>query len=125
MAADPVAEILRFQQLFESPGFIFGQVVAPPGAWGHVAMATDVDDFVDALYDNGWVAPFEGGSFQAQAEEYFEKPDRLDTADLDTLRRLLTLHVRKDRFADGHLLSMFQTGHMQAILRRLRSLHES
>ena len=122
---DPVAAIMRFQQLFDSPGYIFGQIVSPPGQWGYAAMSPDVDEFVQALYDNGWVEPFDWPSFQDQAEKYFENPDSLATADLETLRKLLTLHVRKERFCDGHLLAMFDAGHIQAILRRLRAIHGS
>jgi hypothetical protein len=36
----------------------------------------------------------------------------------------LTTHARAERFSEGHLIEMFQTGHVTAILRRLRVLQE-
>jgi len=46
----------------------------------------------------------------------------LEEADLETLRKLLTTHVRKDRFCEGHLDYMFECGHITAILERLQQL---
>ena len=85
-------------------------------------MAPEVDDLVQALYDNGWVEPFDWSKFQDEAIGYFENPSRLETVDLETIRKLLTLHVRKDRFCEGHFLEMLEKGHIQAILRRLAQL---
>jgi hypothetical protein len=50
------------------------------------------------------------------------KPGALETANLLTLRKLLTVHVRKDRFVEGHLARMLECGHITAILRRLREV---
>jgi hypothetical protein len=114
--------VLAYLPILESPGFVFGEVVAPPGQWGYAAMAPEVDAFVQALYDNGFVEPFEWSRIQDEAVGYFEHPERLATVDLETIRNLLTLHVRKERFCDGHLLEMLKAGHIQAILRRLARL---
>ncbi len=46
-------------------------------------------------------------------------PTALGGADVLTLRKLLTFHVRADRFSEGHLISAFEKGHITAILRRL------
>lgn len=46
-------------------------------------------------------------------------PTALGGADLLTLRKLLTFHVRADRFSEGHLISAFEKGHITTILRRL------
>jgi hypothetical protein len=37
---------------------------------------------------------------------------------------LLTAHVRGDRFVEGHLASVFESGHITAILRRLKQIRE-
>ena len=60
--------------------------------------------------------------FQDEAIGYFENPTRLETADPETIRKLLTLHVRKDRFCEGHFLEMLEVDNIQAILRRLATL---
>lgn len=117
-----VGAILAFLPVFDSPGFAFGETVAPPGQLPYARMAPEVDAFVQALYDNGWVEPFDWSEFQEEAIGFFENPSRLETVDLETIRKLLTLHVRKDRFCEGHILEMLETGHIQAILRRLAAL---
>ena len=49
-----------------------------------------------------------------------EEPARLDHAGLEDLCRLLTTHVRSDRFNERHLVAMYENGHVTAILRRLQ-----
>lgn len=51
-----------------------------------------------------------------------EEPAALATASLDEVRRLLTLHVRADRFDEGHLAGVLRAGHLSAILRRLAAI---
>jgi hypothetical protein len=41
-----------------------------------------------------------------------------------TLRKLLTTHVRADRFVEGHLAGVLESGHMLAILRRLKDIRQ-
>jgi len=118
-----VRAILAFLPIFESPGFAFGEMVAQPGQFPCAREAPEVSAFVQALHDNGWVEPFDWSEFQDEATGYFEDPSRLETVGLETIRKLLTLHVRKDRFCDGHFLEMLEAGQIQAILRRLATLH--
>lgn len=82
-------------------------------------LSQEVYEFIDALHEFGWITPFNWGSWTDQAKRYVDDPEALSTADVETLQKLLTTHVRQDRFCDGHLLSMFTSGHMTAILRRI------
>ena len=118
-----VRAILSFLPVLESKGFAFGEMVSPPGQFPYARMAPEVDGLIQALYDNGWVEPFDWSEFQDEAIGYFENPTRPETADIETIRKLLTLHVRKDRFCDGHFLEILEAGQVQAILRRLATLH--
>ncbi len=83
-----------------------------------------VQDFIGILYDEGFIRPFDWGAWQGEPMKYFEDPASLDSADLDTISKLLTLHVRKDRFCGGHLADMIESGHILAILRRLKAIRE-
>ncbi|MBI2373932.1 MAG: ADP-ribosylglycohydrolase family protein [Deltaproteobacteria bacterium] len=82
----------------------------------------ELEELTDALRDANLIQPFDWPSWQDEAIRYFERPEILDGADLRTVTRLLTLHVRKDRFSEGHFAAMLDNGHVQAILRRLRVL---
>ena len=42
-----------------------------------------------------------------------------------TLGQLLPLHVRKDRFVEGHVAGIFECGHIAAILLRLAVIREA
>ena len=46
----------------------------------------------------------------------------LDDADLVTLMKLPTLHVREERFSGGHIANALEQGWLVAILGRLREL---
>lgn len=60
-----------------------------------------------------------------EGRRFVEDPGALATADLETICKLLTAHARSDRFLDGHLEAIVESGHIAAILRRLRDLEQS
>jgi O-acetyl-ADP-ribose deacetylase len=76
------------------------------------------------LYKHHWVIPFDWPAWHQEAVRYRENRGMISGADLETLRKLLTTHVREDRFAEGHLSSAFKSGEIVAILRRLKELRE-
>lgn len=82
----------------------------------------DVRALIRAFYDNNFVQPFDWSGWQHEAKEFFNNPELLHKVDLDTCCKLITLHVRKDRFSGGHFGLMVETGHIAAIVRRLREL---
>lgn len=74
--------------------------------------------------ENHFVQPFDWVEWQSTAERIFNDPNRLSKATLKTCIKLITLHVRKDRFVGGHFGEMVRCGHITAILRRLAELRE-
>jgi hypothetical protein len=77
-----------------------------------------------ALSRHGFVIAFDGSSWQPQAELYQRDPAALAHASLADLCKLLTVHVRTDRFVAGHFASAVQSGQIAAILRRLKVLRD-
>lgn len=75
--------------------------------------------FYKSLYDAGLVIQFDWMKWAAQAQEYVNRPELIDSADLDTICKLITTDVRTDRFCDNHLRTVIMNGHMSALLRRL------
>ena len=49
-------------------------------------------------------------------------PDLIKKANLLTLRKLITAHVRQDRFCEGHLAGVLKSGLMVKILERLKEI---
>jgi hypothetical protein len=63
-------------------------------------------------------------AWQECAQEYVDSSAKVETADVDTIRRMFTTHVRADRFCEGHLASMFAKGHVVRLLRRLKAIRD-
>lgn len=108
---------LAYLPIFERPGYRFG-------AWDQAGYcySPEVNDFIQTLYAQDIVIRFDWPSWKESAQRYMEDPQAVDTSDLLTLRKLLTTHVRADRFVEGHLASVLESGHITAILRRLRRI---
>ncbi len=79
---------------------------------------TEVEQFVQTLYREGFIIQFDWTTWQWEAEEFMNHPERVQTADLKTIQKLLTTHVQAERFCSGHLAHTIQTDHILAILNR-------
>lgn len=90
---------------------------------------TDPDTAINALndvaYRLGWVlTDFDWSEWAHGPECQMLVKDSANVASADTLTlaRLLTAHLRQDRFCEGHLLGAFEGGHLTAIVRRAADL---
>ncbi len=79
-------------------------------------------ELVHVLDEDGWIVEFDWPAWESRAAYYYRHPERLSCAHVPTLRRLLTLHARKDRSCEGHFAGMIQGGHILEILRRVAAL---
>ena len=96
------------------------------GAWlieMHPTIHEAVEALIKALYDNHFVQDFDWPKWQPTALMLHNEPSRLSRATLSTCVKLLTLHVRKDRFVSGHFAAMVSDGHISLILKRLAELN--
>lgn len=80
--------------------------------------------FEEAAYEHGFVISDFDWSNWAEGRELVQHPERITTVPLETIRRLITAHVRAERFSGGHLASMCANGHIAAVRRRLRELRD-
>lgn len=78
-----------------------------------------VKEFQRCLYDHGIVRDFDWPKWLPRAVRIFRNPSLLRKARMKTCLKLLTLHIRRDRFCDGHLGAMLASGHITAIIRRM------
>ena len=83
-----------------------------------------IRDFIRALYGHHWILP--GFDWAAWGNEMNRTPDEwleyIPAAPLEDIRKLLTAHVRNDRFCEGHLAGVFESGEIAAIMRRVKAL---
>ena len=87
-------------------------------------MSPAADAFYLAIYENGFVQVFSWFRWQQEGFRFIKSRKKVAQADLETICRLLTLHVRRDRFCDGHFAAQLENGHMAAILHRLAHIAE-
>ncbi len=84
--------------------------------------------FIDDMYTLGWVkTDFDWPTWARtpEAQRLVNDAEALKTASAEDLARLLTAHLRQDRFCEGHLGEMFDTGHLTAIVVRAAALLEA
>lgn len=81
-------------------------------------LSADADAFVAELGRYGWVFPFDWGAWEDETKRLIDT-DGIEHADVATLRRLLILLVRSDRFVEGQLGWAMESGLVARILRRL------
>ncbi|HEX8600008.1 MAG TPA: DUF6508 domain-containing protein [Chloroflexia bacterium] len=126
---ESVERVLAFLPLFEAGDQGPLYTVTPPQEQDgvmymlYITYSPEVERFIGALSSAGFVVPYDWVAWQDEAWGFVNDPDLLNDADLDTLRKLLTLHVRKDRFVEGHISEMIDLGHIRAILHRLKALY--
>src|SRR5438105_11923592 len=111
----PKFEIMKpeeFAQLIPEPRTSDGDYVV-----GHLHYHRVVHDFQDACYENGFIHSFDWGAWTFKARQYFDDPAAVTHAQLLTCIKLLTAHIRAERFCDGHLQDVFNSGQLVAVLR--------
>lgn len=89
---------------------------------GHLEYHPAVCEFMDACYENGMVLSFDWGAWSDEAHRYMTDPELVMSASLTTCKKLLTTHLRAERFCDGHLERVLRSGHVTAVLKRLQHL---
>lgn len=122
LTTENIDAILCFLPIFEAPGFKFGRCDSNNSLLSYYTLGEDAGRFYHALYEHNWIIKFPWMNWDEGRRLYHARPTQLDGVDLETLRKLLTAHVRQDRFCEGHLGDVFESGHLLAILRRLRDL---
>ena len=85
----------------------------------------EVADFLHILFKRNLICrQFDWTSWHDEAENYRNNPNLMDNADLDIVIKLLTTHVRADRFVGGHLADIIDSSHLLRILQRLAEIRK-
>lgn len=123
LTSDNLQAVLEFLPVFEQSDFSPGEWITQEGHLPSFSYTPAVLDFIRALSGNGFIQPFDWMNWR-EGEQLIDKPTLIRKANLQTLRKLLTSHVRADRFSEGHLAGTFESGHMKMILTRLAEVHK-
>jgi O-acetyl-ADP-ribose deacetylase (regulator of RNase III) len=128
MTAADMDAVLAFLSVLERPDLEIGKWAGgetlPDGSrqmpW--FQYSPEVEALQSALYAHGVVVPFDWPAWVGEAERYADRPEALAQAPLADIRKILTTHIREDRFTEGHFRHMVASGHVAAVLRRLRAI---
>ena len=100
----------------------------PPSPDGAVYMvgpeySETVRRFHMALYDTGWIVPFDWPRWaNGRGSRLFDDPVLVARVGPDDLARILTTVFRSERFGDGAIAEAFRMGLIDAVLRRAQEL---
>jgi O-acetyl-ADP-ribose deacetylase (regulator of RNase III) len=116
---DGLDRILAFVPIFERPATNLYEVRPDLSMMDPYVYAPEFTQFIQELYCEKLVIDFNWVAWKDEAAKYLENPRQIESADLETLQKLITTHVRADRFNSGHLAQMVENGQILAILKRL------
>ncbi|WP_017302299.1 O-acetyl-ADP-ribose deacetylase [Nodosilinea nodulosa] len=114
--------ILAFMPIFERTPSSLYEVRPDLSMMDPYFYAPEFNQFIKGLYRENLVIDFNWVAWKDEAAKYLENPRQIESADLETLQKLITTHVRADRFNSGHLAQMVENGHILAILKRLAAI---
>lgn len=114
--------VLAYRPVFERQSNDLYEVRLDLSMFDPYVYAPEVDEFIQLLYRENLVTDFNWTAWTREAEQFMSDSQRLESADLETIQKLLTTHVRAERFSSGHFAKMIQTGHILAILNRLAGI---
>lgn len=81
-----------------------------------------VQDFVEYAEKELCMRNFDWQAWTAEYKKYENRPDFIENADIGTLRKLVTVIVRGERFNAGVLQQAIDNGMLNVILKRLKVL---
>ena len=119
---DGLDRILAFMPLFERPTTSLYEVRPDLSLMDPYIYTPEFTQFIQELYRKNLVIDFNWVTWEDEAANYLENPRQIESADLETLQKLITTHVRADRFNSGHLAQMVENGQILAILKRLGAI---
>jgi|GEM_PF-2316502 len=95
------------------------------GAWGDmpsVVSATTARDLRAYVEQHFLLTDFDWQAWQEEALAYQDYRIRLETADLLTIQKILTAHLRAGRVVEGHYDSVLENGFLRDVLERIAVL---
>lgn len=119
---EAIQGLLAFLPLLQHPSPDYSRI----GYWGDMTSrvsAATARDLFQYLYNNGFVLKdFDWEAWSDKGVSYMENRQKLQTADMNTLHKIITTHLRADRFVEGHYDVIIENGFLADILERMKEL---
>jgi ADP-ribosylglycohydrolase len=119
-----IQAVLAWLPVIQSPAFQTGSWVADPGKMPYFDYNPETDRLRAAFGQNGFIVVFPWPDW-IEGRRFSQDPGLLRYAGLQTLRKLITMHIRADRFNEGHWAGVIESGLLAAILQRMAEIDSS
>lgn len=120
-----IDNILTFLTLFSSQDSQLYAIQAEPLTLDLYNYSKEFNRFITALYTENFVISFDWTNWQTEANQFVNELELLNVADIYTIQKLFTSHVRKERFYSGHLARMIDNDHLLTVLHRLQVIRQT
>ena len=121
LSADSMARVVAFLPYFQDET-MEKVVFSPDAVAGPYVYAEEVQRFVLALYEEGIVYDFDWQGWRETAITYLSDRSLIESADLETICKLVTTIARAEKNTNGILGEMINKGVITDILKRLQEL---
>ena len=130
MSTSQIDQILAFLPYFKGGGDGFGQnahfdeKVFDKGCVLPSVLNEKTSEFVRACYNLGFIESFDWMAWSREKSDLVNSGIGIESLNVEEIRKLLTNHIRRDRFHDGHLLEMLRSRTITRILERLKEIRK-
>jgi len=127
LTTDDLDALLSFLPTFDAEGFRFATFRRSEGnSIGGWDYGPEAIAFIEAAYAHGFVCSFAWPAWAStDGRRIMENTREIERVDLATLRRLFTTWIRGDRFCDGALATVYESGAVRCALDRLEVLRRA
>ncbi len=129
VTTDGIRRLLSFLPLLSEPGAKHGDGpnFEPAGkntvAYIPAMISETAENFVQACEDEHFVQPFDWHAWSKRHQAELNDAAFIASSDMTMIVKMLTTHIRANRFCDGHLLTMLNDGIIVQILKRLNQIN--
>lgn len=116
--------ILKYKNYFENQENEFYSVKTEMSLIDPYIYTKETSNFINDLYHENFIQPFDWAEFQKNNRKFFENPDMLQEANIITLKKILTTIIRGDRFNSGFLAHYIDNNYLLNIIIRLNEIYE-
>ena len=122
-----IKNLLKYLPVFNEPGYSPGKpryekkgnsVTLWPYCYNDA-----VRGFMNSCYKEGFMYSYNWSEYSGKVKEIQSRKSPYDEASLFEMCKILTGHMRNERFCDGHVASVIENGMMQALLGRLEQIY--
>ncbi len=122
LSAGSIQGLIDFLPLLQNKEAGFMRI----GIWGDMSSrvsAATARSLYQYLYNSGFVLDdFDWMAWSDEALSYEEQREKLQQADAETIQKIITTHMRADRFNEGHYDSIIENGFLADVVQRLKDI---